>query len=44
MRDFLLSLHGRLKVQVACIDINSAYRRLVHDWFLNAGIVALSDC
>ncbi|GEM_PF-3067966 len=48
MRDFLLSLHGRLKVQVVCIDMNSAYRRLVHDWFLNAGIVAdsfmLSDC
>ena len=48
MRDFLLSLHGRLKVQVVCIEMNSAYRRLVHDWFLNAGIVAdsfmLSDC
>ena len=48
MRDFLLSLHGRLNVQVVCIDMNSAYRRLVHDWFLNAGIVAdsfmLSDC
>ena len=40
MRDFLQSLHGRHKVKMVCIDMNSAYRRLVREWFPNARIVA----
>ena len=40
MRDFLQSLQGRHKVKVVCIDMNSAYRRLVREWFPNARIVA----
>ena len=40
MRDFLQSLQGRHKVKMVCIDMNSAYRRLVQEWFPNARIVA----
>ena len=37
---FLKSLRGRDKVKVVCIDMNSAYRRMVKDWFPNARIVS----
>ena len=40
MRDFLQSLQGRHKVKMVCIDMNSAYLRLVREWFPNARIVA----
>ena len=40
LKEFLLSLRGRDKVRVVCIDMNSAYRRLVKEWFPNARIVA----
>lgn len=40
LEGFLLNLRGRDKVEVVCIDMNSAYRRLVKDWFPNARIVA----
>lgn len=40
LESFLLSLRGRDKVEVVCIDMNSAYRRMVKDWFPNARIVA----
>lgn len=36
---FLQSLQGREKVKVVCIDMCSAYRRLVREWFPNAQIV-----
>lgn len=39
MIDFLLSLKGRSKVKVVCIDMNSAYRKLVREWFPNARLV-----
>ncbi len=39
-RDFLQSLQGRHKVKVVCIDMNSAYRRLVREGFPHARIVA----
>ena len=40
LEPFLLSLRGRANVEVVCIDMNSAYRRMVKDWFPNARIVA----
>lgn len=40
LETFLKSLRGRDKVKVVCIDMNSAYRRMVKDWFPNARIVA----
>jgi len=40
LRDFLESLHGREHVAVVCIDLSSAYRRLVRRYFPNARIVA----
>lgn len=40
LESFLLSLRGRDKVKLVCIDMNSAYRRMVKDWFPNARIVA----
>ena len=40
LREFLLSLKGRERVQVVCIDMNSAYRNLVRQWFPNAVIVS----
>ena len=40
MGEFLSSLKGRNKVKVVCIDMNSAYRKLVREWFPNARIVA----
>jgi transposase len=39
LHDFLLSLKGRERVKVVCIDMNSAYRSLVRQWFPNAMIV-----
>lgn len=39
MENFLLSLKGRDKVRIVCIDMNSAYRKLVKVWFPNAMIV-----
>ena len=39
-RFFLQSLQGRHKVKVACIDMNSAYRRQVRELLPNARIVA----
>lgn len=39
MTDFLRSLKGRNKVKVVCIDMNSAYRKLVREWFPNARLV-----
>lgn len=39
LENFLRSLRGRNKVEVVCIDMNSAYRRMVKDWFPNARIV-----
>ena len=36
---FLSSLQGRERVRVVCIDMNSAYRSLVRQWFPNAIIV-----
>ena len=38
--DFLRSLKGRDRVRVVCIDMNSAYRTLVRQWFPNAKIVS----
>ena len=40
LHDFLLSLKGREQVRVVCIDMNSAYRNLVRQWFPNAMIVS----
>lgn len=40
LREFLLSLKGRERVRVVCIDMNSAYRNLVRQWFPNAVIVS----
>ena len=40
LREFLLSLKGRERVKVVCIDMNSAYRSLVRQWFPNAMIVS----
>ena len=40
LREFLLSLKGRERVKVVCIDMNSAYRTLVRQWFPNAVIVS----
>jgi len=40
LETFLKGLRGRDKVKVVCIDMNSAYRRMVKDWFPNARIVA----
>jgi transposase len=40
LREFLLSLEGRERVKVVCIDMNSAYRNLVRQWFPNAVIVS----
>ena len=40
LETFLKSLRGRDKVEVVCIDMNPAYRRMVKDWFPNARIVA----
>ncbi|SBV93841.1 transposase (fragment) [uncultured delta proteobacterium] len=40
LREFLLSLKGRERVKVVCIDMNSAYRTLVRQWFPNAMIVS----
>lgn len=40
LREFLLSLKGRERVKVVCIDMNSAYRNLVRQWFPNAMIVS----
>ena len=40
LREFLLSLEGRERVKVVCIDMNSAYRNLVRRWFPNAVIVS----
>jgi Transposase and inactivated derivatives len=40
LHDFLLSLKGRERVRVVCIDMNSAYRNLVRQWFPNAMIVS----
>ena len=40
LQGFLPSLRGRDKVKVVCIDMNSAYRRLVKEWFPNARIVS----
>jgi len=37
---FCNQLQGRHKVKMVCIDMNSAYRRLVREWFPNARIVA----
>ncbi len=37
---FLRALKGRSKVKVVCIDMNSAYRHLVKNWFPNAKIVS----
>lgn len=39
MTAYLLSLKGRDKVKVVCIDMNSAYRKLVREWFPKARIV-----
>lgn len=39
MEYFLGSLRGHNKVQVVCIDMNSAYRKLAREWFPNARIV-----
>ena len=38
--DFLHSLKGRERVMVVCIDMNSAHRNLVRQWFPNAKIVS----
>ncbi|MDR2891552.1 MAG: ISL3 family transposase [Deltaproteobacteria bacterium] len=40
LREFLLSLKGRERVKVVCIDMNSSYRSLVRQWFPNAVIVS----
>jgi transposase len=40
LREFLLSLKGWERVKVVCIDMNSAYRTLVRQWFPNAVIVS----
>ena len=39
MIDYLRALPGKEKVKIVCIDMNSAYRKLVRDWFPNARIV-----
>lgn len=39
MINYLLTLKGRNKVKVVCIDMNSAYRKLAREWFPNARIV-----
>ena len=39
MTDYLLALKGRDKVKLVCIDMNSAYRKLVREWFPKARIV-----
>ncbi len=39
MTDFLRSLKGRNKVKVVCMDMNSAYCKLVREWFPNARLV-----
>lgn len=39
LHEFLSSLKGRERVRVVCIDMNSAYKRLVRQWFPNAVIV-----
>jgi len=38
--NFLRSLKGRERVRIVCIDMNSAYRSLVRQWFPNAVIVS----
>lgn len=40
LHDFLQSLKGRERVKVVCIDMNSAYRGIVRQWFPNAVIVS----
>jgi transposase len=40
LNDFLRSLKGRERVKVICIDMNSAYRNLVREWFPNALVVS----
>ncbi len=40
LHEFLRSLKGRERVKVVCIDMNSAYRNLVRQWFPNAVIVS----
>jgi transposase len=40
LESFLLSLRGREKVRVVCIDLSSAYRALIRRYFPNAKIVA----
>lgn len=37
---FLSQLDGREKVKVICIDLSSAYRSMIRQWFPNAKIVA----
>ncbi len=39
LKDFLKGLKGRDKVEVVCIDMNSAYRSMVREWFPKARIV-----
>jgi transposase len=40
LQTFLNSMKGRKRVEVVCIDMNSAYRKMVRRWFPNARIVA----
>lgn len=40
LHNFLISLKGREKVQIVCIDMNSDYRKLVKQYFPNAVIVS----
>lgn len=40
LKDYLLSLQGREKVAVVCIDLSTSYRSLIRKYFPNAKIVA----